>query len=53
MPLESVLVVALVLAMFGLFMTVLAAVWIWTNLPDRTPRATQPASARPASAPAR
>lgn len=38
MPVESVVVVTFVVAMFAIFMAALGGVWIWTNLPDRPAR---------------
>ena len=38
MPAETVAVLTVVFAMFGLFMVVLGAVWIWTNLPEPAPQ---------------
>lgn len=35
MPAETVVVLTVVCAMFGVFMVVLGSVWIWTNLPER------------------
>lgn len=46
MPVESLVVVTFVVAMFAAFMVAVGGVWIWTNLPHRAPRRVRPAPAR-------
>lgn len=53
MPAGTVVVLTVVIAMFAIFMLVLGAVWIWTNLPDAKSRAARDAAPRPQEAAAK
>ena len=50
MPAEAVVVVAVVIGMFAIFMLALGAVWVWTNLPDDKAIPAPAAGATPATA---
>ena len=44
MPVETVVVLTVVIAMFAVFIGVVGAVWIWSNLPARSPQRSEAAA---------
>lgn len=53
MPVTTILVLALIVAMFAVFMIVLGGVWIWCHLPEPSPRRVSATTSGAAAAAAR